>query len=83
MKFLDYPKIVSIVGVFLVEDTIVESSTFIMVRAVPAALLMIRLRREGSGLLTLRVLGLGLWGKRLWQVVHEECNIPERRTTLG
>jgi hypothetical protein len=33
---------------------------------------MIRLRREGSSLLTLRVLGLGLWGKRLRQIVHEE-----------
>jgi hypothetical protein len=33
---------------------------------------MIRLHREGSGLLTLRVLGLGHWGKRLWQIVHEE-----------
>jgi hypothetical protein len=71
MKFLDYPTIVSIVGV-LVEDAVVTASTLITLGAVPAALLMIRLHREGSSLLTLRVLGLRLWGKRLWQVVHEE-----------
>jgi hypothetical protein len=65
MKFLDYPTIVSIVGVFLVEDIVEASSTFITLGAVPAALLMIRLRCEGSGLLTLRVLGLGIWGKHL------------------
>jgi hypothetical protein len=71
MKFLDYPKIVSIVGVLLVEDVVAAVSTFITLGAVPTALLMIRLRCEGSSLLTLRVLGLGLWGKRLRQVVHE------------
>jgi hypothetical protein len=72
MEFLDYPTIISIVGVLLVEDTVAASSTLITLGVVPAALLMIRLRREGSGLLALRVLRLGLWGKRLWQVVHEE-----------
>jgi isoprenylcysteine carboxyl methyltransferase (ICMT) family protein YpbQ len=72
MKFPDYPTIISIVGVLLVEDAVAAASTFITLRAVPAALLMIRLHREGSSHLTLRVLGLGPWGKRLRQVVHEE-----------
>jgi hypothetical protein len=56
IEFLDYPTIISIVGVLLVEDTVAVPSTLITLRAIPAALLMIRLRREGSGLLTLRVL---------------------------
>jgi hypothetical protein len=72
MKFLDYPTIVSIVGVLLVEDAVAAASIFITLRVVPAALLMIRLHREGSSHLTLRVLGLGPWGKHLRQVVHEE-----------
>jgi hypothetical protein len=72
MKFLDYPTIISIVGVLLVEDAVVTMPTLIMLGAVPAALFMIRLCREGSSLLTLRVLGLGLWGKHLRQIVHEE-----------
>jgi hypothetical protein len=72
MKFSDYPIIVSIVGVLLVEDVVAMASTLITLGAVPAALFMIRFRREGSSLLTLRVLGLGLWGKHLRQVVHEE-----------
>jgi hypothetical protein len=72
MKLPDYPTIVGIVGVLFVEDAVATASTFIAIGAVPAALLMIGLRREGSSLLTLRVLGLRLWGKRLRQVVHEE-----------
>jgi hypothetical protein len=72
MEFPDYPTIISIVGFLLVEDTVAASSTLITLEAVPAAMLMIGLRREGSGLLTLRVLGLGLWGKHLRQVMHEE-----------
>jgi hypothetical protein len=72
MKFPDYPTIVSIVGVLLVEDAVAMASTLIMLGAVPVVLFMIRLRREGSSLLTLRVFGLRLWGKRLRQVVHEE-----------
>jgi hypothetical protein len=72
MKFPDYPTIISIVGVLLVEDTVAASSNLITLGAVHAALLMIGLRREGSSLLTVRVLGLGLWWKRLWQVVHKE-----------
>jgi hypothetical protein len=72
MKFPDYPTILGIVGVLLVEDAVATASTLITLGVVPAALFMIRLRREGSSLLTLRVLGLRLWGKRLRQVVHEE-----------
>jgi hypothetical protein len=59
MEFLDYPTIISIMGVLLVEDAV-------------AALLMIRLRRKGSSLLTLGVFCLRLWGRRLRQVVHKE-----------
>jgi hypothetical protein len=55
MEFLDNPIIISIVGVHLVEDAIAASSTFIMLRAVPAMLLVIRLRRKGSSLLALGV----------------------------
>jgi hypothetical protein len=66
MKFPDYPTIVGIVGVLFVEDAIATVSTLIAVGVVPAALLMIRLRREGNSLLTLKVLGLRLWGKYLW-----------------
>jgi hypothetical protein len=72
MKFPDYPKIVSIVGVLLVEDAVATTSTLITLKAVPAVLFMIKLHREGSSLLTLRALGLWLWGKRLRQVGHEE-----------
>jgi hypothetical protein len=55
MEFLDYPTIISIVGVLLVEDEVAASSTLITLRAVPATLLMIRLHREGSSLLMLGV----------------------------
>jgi hypothetical protein len=72
MELPDYPTIVSIVGVLLVEDAVAASSTLITLGAVPTVLLMIRLRHEGSSLLTLGVFGLGLWGKCLRQVVHEE-----------
>jgi hypothetical protein len=72
MKLLDNPTIIGIVGVLFVEDAVATTSTFIALGAVPAALLMIRLRREDSSLLVLGVLGLWLWGKRLRQVVHEE-----------
>jgi hypothetical protein len=72
MKLSDNPTIVGIVGVLFVEDAVAATSTFIALGAVPAALLMLRLRREDSSLLALGVLGLRLWGKRLQQVVHEE-----------
>jgi hypothetical protein len=72
MKLPDNPTIVSIVGVLFVEDAVAMTLTFIVLRAVPAVLLMIRLHRKDSSLLALGVLGLRFWGKRLWQVVHEE-----------
>jgi hypothetical protein len=72
VKLPDNPTIIGIVGVLLVEDAVAMTPTFITLRAVPAALLMIRLRREGRGLLALGVLRLWLWGKCLRQVVHEE-----------
>jgi hypothetical protein len=72
MKLSDNPTIVSIVGVLLVENAEAATSTFIALGAVPVALLMIRLHREDSSLLSLGVLGLQLWGKRLRQVVHGE-----------
>jgi hypothetical protein len=72
MKLLDNPTNVSIVGVLFVEDAVAMMLTFIVLGAVPAVLLMIRLHREDSNLLALGVLGLWLWGKRLRQVVHEE-----------
>jgi hypothetical protein len=72
MKLPDYPTIVGIVSVLLVEDAVAMASTLIALGAVPVALFMIRFCHEGSSLLALRVLGLGLWGKHLRQVVHEE-----------
>jgi hypothetical protein len=65
VKLSDNPTIVCIVGILLVEDVEVAAPTFIALRAVPAALLMLGLRREDSGLLMLGVLGLRLWGKCL------------------
>jgi hypothetical protein len=72
MKLLDNPTIVGIVGVLLVENAVAAMLTFIAFEAVPAALLVIWLRRKDSSLLSLGVLGLRLWGKHLRQVVHEE-----------
>jgi hypothetical protein len=83
MEFLDYPTIVSIMGVLLVEDAIAASSTLITLGAVPVTLLVIRLRHEGSSLLTLGVFGLGLWGKRLRQVVHEEPSLLGLGASIG
>jgi hypothetical protein len=65
VKLLDNPTIVSIVGVLLVNNAVAATSTFIAIGAVPAALLMIWLHRKDSSLLSLGVLGLRLWGKRL------------------
>jgi hypothetical protein len=72
MKFPDNPTIIGIVGALFVEDAVAITSTFIALEAVPAALLMIRLRRKDNNLLALGVLGLRLWGKHLRQVVHKE-----------
>jgi hypothetical protein len=71
MKLSNNPTIVGIVGILLVENAESATLTFIAFRAVPAVLLMIRLHREYSSLLSLGVLGLRLRGKRLQQVVHE------------
>jgi hypothetical protein len=83
VKFPNYPTIVSIVGVLLVEDVVATASTLVTLGVVPASLFMIRLRREGSSLLTLRVLGLRLWGKRLRQVVHKEPPLLGLGTSVG
>jgi hypothetical protein len=83
MKLSDNPTIVGIMGVLFVEDAVAAMSTFIALGAVPAALLMLRLRREDSSLLALGVLGLRLWGKRLWQVVHEEPPLLSLGTPVG
>jgi hypothetical protein len=72
VKLSNNPTIIGIVGVLLVENAETATSTFIVFGAVPAALLMIWFHREDSSLLSLGVLGLRLWGKRLRQVVHEE-----------
>jgi hypothetical protein len=72
MKLSNNPTIIGIVGVLFVEDAVAAILTFVMLGAVPAALLMLGLCREDSSLLALRVLGLQLWGKYLRQVVHEE-----------
>jgi hypothetical protein len=83
MKLSDNPTIVGIVGVLFVEDEVAATSTFIALRAVPAALLMLGLRHEDSSLLALGVLGLQLWGKRLWQVVHEEPPLLSLGAAVG
>jgi hypothetical protein len=72
VKLSNNPTIVGIVGVLLVENAEMVTSTFIAFGAVPAVLLMIWFHREDSGLLSLGVLGLRLWGKHLRQVVHKE-----------
>jgi hypothetical protein len=72
MKLSDNPTIIGIVGVLFMEDAVAATLTFIALRAVPAALLMLGFCREDGILLALGVLGLWLWGKRLRQVVHEE-----------
>jgi hypothetical protein len=83
MKLLNNPTIVGIVGVLFVEDAVVTTSTFIALGAVPAALLMIRLRRKDSSLLALGVLGLRLWGKHLRQVVHKEPSLLGLGASVG
>jgi hypothetical protein len=83
MELSDYPTIVSIVGVLFVEDAVATASTLITLGAVPVELFMIRFRRKGSSLLTLRVLGLWLWGKCLQQVVHEEPPLLSLGASVG
>jgi hypothetical protein len=83
MKLLDNPTIIGIVGILLVENAETATSTFIAFGAVPVALLMVWFRREDCGLLSLGVLGLWLWGKRLWQVVHEEPPLLSLGAAVG
>jgi hypothetical protein len=83
VKLPDNPTIIGIVGVLLVEDAVATTPTFIALGAVPAALLMIRLRREGCSFLALGVLGLRLWGKHLRQVVHEEPPLLSLGASVG
>jgi hypothetical protein len=83
MKLPDNPTIISIVGVLFVEDAVATTSTFIALGVVPTALLMIRLRREDCSLLALGVFGLRLWGKCLWQVVHEEPPLLNLGASVG
>jgi hypothetical protein len=83
VKLPDNPIIIDIVGVLFMEDAVAMMSTFIMLGSVPTALLMIRLRRKNSSLLALGVLGLWLWGKHLWQVVHEEPPLLGLGTSIG
>jgi hypothetical protein len=65
MKLLDNRTIVGIVGVLFMDDAVAATSTFIALRAVPAALLMLGFRYEDGSLRALGVLGLRLWGKCL------------------
>jgi hypothetical protein len=64
MELPDDPTMISIVGVALVEDAGAVPSTLVMLGAVPTMLLLVGLHREGSCLLALGILRLGLW--RMW-----------------
>jgi hypothetical protein len=72
MKLPDNPTIIGIVGVLLVDNAVAVTPTFVALGAVPVALLMIWLSCEDSSLLSLGVLGLRIWGRRLWQIVYKE-----------
>jgi hypothetical protein len=56
MELFDDPTIIGIVGVALVEDAVAASSTLVTLGVVPATLLVVKLRREGSSLLALGIL---------------------------
>jgi hypothetical protein len=58
----DNPTILGIVGVLLVNNAVTATSTFIAIGVVPAALLMIGLRREDSSSFHLGSLDFGLGG---------------------
>jgi hypothetical protein len=62
MKLSDNPTIVSIVGVTLVEYAVSASSAHVVLGAVSAVVLLLRLHREESSLLALGVLRLDLGG---------------------
>jgi hypothetical protein len=83
VKLPDNPTILGIVGVLLVDNAEAATSTFIAIGAVPAALLMVWIRREESSLLSLGVLGLRLWRRRLRQIVHEEPPLLSLGAAVG
>jgi hypothetical protein len=83
MTLLDNPTIIGIMGVLFMEDAVAVTSTFIALRAVPAALLMLGFRREYGSLLAFGVLGIQLWGKHLRQVVHEEPPLLSLGAAVG
>jgi hypothetical protein len=83
VKLLDNPTIFGIVGILLVDKAVAATLTFIAIGAVPAALLMIWLRREDGSLLSLGVLGFRLWGRRLRQIVHEEPPLLSLGAVVG
>jgi hypothetical protein len=56
MELFDDPTIIGIVGVALVEDAVAAASTLVTLGVVPATLLVVKLRREGSSLLALGIL---------------------------
>jgi hypothetical protein len=65
MELPDDPTIISMVGETLVEDAVTASSALFKLRAVPAMVLLVGLRREDKSLLALVVLYLGIWERRL------------------
>jgi hypothetical protein len=83
VKLPDNPGILGIVGVLLVDNAVVATSTFIAIGVVPTALLMIWLRCKDSSLLSLGVLGLWLWRRCLRQIVHEEPPLLSLDAAVG
>jgi hypothetical protein len=83
VKLPDNPTIIGIMGVLLVENAVAATSTFVTFGAVSAALLVIWFRCEDCSLLSLGVLGLRLWGKHLWQIVHEEPPLLSLGVAVG
>jgi hypothetical protein len=83
MELPDDPTIISIVGVTLVEDAVTASSALVTLGAVPMMVLLVGLRHEDSSLLALGVLRLGLWKRRLRQIVREEPPFFGPRAPIG
>jgi hypothetical protein len=83
MKLSDNPTIIGIVGVLFMENVVAAAPALIAFGAVPAALLMLGLCHEDGSLLALGVLGLWLWGKRLWQIVHKEPPLLSLGAAVG
>jgi hypothetical protein len=64
MKLSENPTIIGIVGVLFVEDAVAATSNFIVLGAVPAALLMLGLCREDSSLVACNI-------PRFYQILGE------------